>query len=81
MAWFATVIAAPVNVIIVNLVAKGSFPLLNKLPPLNFQLDEKLALHLTLFIAIGAVVWLYRRELMNECQFEKEAGLFDQCPQ
>lgn len=81
MAWFASLIAAPVNAVIVSLVSTGSLPLLLKLPPLNIQLDEKFALHLTLFIAIGAVVWLYRRELRSECQFEKDAGLFDQCPQ
>ncbi len=58
-AWVTTVIAPPANAIIVQLVAYGHIDG-NKLPGLNFNLDEKFVLHLAFFAAISGVLYLYR---------------------
>jgi hypothetical protein len=58
--WITTVIAPPANALIVQLV---SFQQLDagKLPGLNFNFDEKLALHLVVFAAIIGPLYVYRK--------------------
>ncbi len=58
--WTTTVIAPPANAIIVQLV---SFQQLksSQLPALNFNFDEKLALHLVVFVAITAPLYFLKK--------------------
>ena len=56
LGWFTTVIAGPANQMIVRVVTSEGFPSLANLPPLNFNLDAKLALHLVFFFAIGLML-------------------------
>ncbi|OAD42904.1 hypothetical protein LPB72_06420 [Hydrogenophaga crassostreae] len=58
--WVTTVIAPPANALIVQLV---SFQQIDpgKLPALNFNFDEKLALHLVVFAAIIGPLYAYRK--------------------
>ena len=57
--WVTTVIAPPANAIIVQMV---SFQQLSasKLPALNFSFDEKFLLHLAVFVAIVAPLYLFK---------------------
>jgi|GEM_PF-2490788 len=68
LGWFTTVIAGPANQLIVRLVSSAGFPALNNLPPLNFNLDAKLILHLLFFAFIALAIALYT-------QFDKRQGL------
>lgn len=59
LGWFTTVIAGPANQIIVRVVTSKSFPSMENLPALNFNLDAKLALHLIFFLFIGLFLLAY----------------------
>ena len=61
MGWLTTVIAGPANQLIVRLVTSNGFPSLEGLPPLNFNLDAKLALHLMFFVVSGLFLLVYSR--------------------
>lgn len=61
LGWFTTVIAGPANQLIVRLVTSKSFPSMDNLPPLNFNFDAKLALHLIFFLFIGLFLLGYSR--------------------
>lgn len=59
LGWFTTVIAGPANQLIVRVVTSKSFPSMENLPALNFNLDAKLALHLIFFLFIGLFLLAY----------------------
>jgi len=61
LGWFTTVIAGPANQLIVRFVTSGGFPSLSGLPPLNFNADAKLVLHLIFFLVIGLFILGYSR--------------------
>lgn len=61
LGWVTTVIAGPANQLIVRLVTTKGFPSLEGLPPLNFNLDAKLALHLMFFGVCGLLLLIYRQ--------------------
>jgi len=61
LGWFTTVIAGPANQLIVRLVTSNGFPSLDGLPPLNFNFDAKLVLHLIFFLVIGLFLLGYSR--------------------
>ncbi len=61
LGWLTTVIAGPANQLIVRLVTSNGFPSLEGLPPLNFNLDAKLALHLMFFVVSGLFLLAYSR--------------------
>ena len=71
LGWFTTVIAGPANQLIVRLVTTKGFPSLEKLPALNFNLDEKLVLHLIFFLVIGLFLLVYSRFNKTEYRSEK----------
>ncbi|QCB44599.1 hypothetical protein [Hydrogenophaga sp. PAMC20947] len=58
--WVTTVIAPPANALIVQLVSYQQLDA-GKLPGLNFNFDEKLALHLVVFAAIIGPLYVYRK--------------------
>jgi hypothetical protein len=59
LGWITTVIAGPANQLIVRVVTRDGFPSLNGLPPLNFNLDAKLLLHLIFLLVIGVFLLGY----------------------
>ncbi|TWX65743.1 hypothetical protein [Colwellia sp. C1TZA3] len=61
LGWFTTVIAGPANQLIVRVVTSKSFPSIDNLPALNFNLDAKLLLHLIFFLFIGLFLLAYNR--------------------
>tara|TARA_R110002049_G_scaffold54526_4_gene151718 strand:+ start:147 stop:620 length:474 start_codon:yes stop_codon:yes gene_type:complete len=61
-AWVTTVIAPPANALLVRLIGSKSLPSPEQLPPLNFQLDAKLLLHILFFAAIAAALWVTCRD-------------------
>lgn len=61
LGWFTTVIAGPANQLIVRFVTSNGFPSLEGFPPLNFNLDAKLVLHLIFFVVIGLFLLGYSR--------------------
>ena len=65
--WVTTVIAPPANAIIVQLVSFQQVDS-SKLPALNFNLDEKLALHLVVFVAIVVALTGYKNAIATPHQ-------------
>ena len=59
LSWVTTVIAPPANAIIVQLVSFQRLHL-GQLPALNFSLDEKLVLHLVVFLTIVAAMVVFK---------------------
>ena len=72
LGWFTTVIAGPANQLIVRVVTSKSFPSLENLPALNFNLDAKLALHLIFFLFIGLFLLGYSR--MSKIESSSQTG-------
>ncbi len=72
LGWFTTVIAGPANQLIVRAVTSKSFPSLENLPALNFNLDPKLALHLIFFLVIGLFLLGYSR--FSKVERSSQAG-------
>ena len=70
LGWITTVIAPVANFMVINMVSNGTLAGINKWPPLNFSLDEKLILHVLFFAFIALMMHFiypvnYHKKLVN----------------